>query len=595
MKNCKHLLLLVFLSSIFTIGTYAQEETADDDKYRNVPKRLQDQKDQYDDGEYLFPPKPKNNLSVGIKGGHAFVSGDVSPQPGFGFGINLRKALGHAFSIRLEATGGQTTGLNYKTSTGYQNHAGNPWNTLYFQPNTTVGPPSVYYNFQMTYADLSIQALVNLNNINFYKEQSKWNVFAGAGIGLMGYYTAVDALRGDNPTATYDFSSIPTYSNDPTTLFTDKQNTIDAIKNTLDGDYETPAEGHGDEEGLEVGNNFYVINPVFMATLGLRYRLSRRLELEIEHRIGITNDDLLDGQRWQENGFSGGSAYLGRTTPLTRDFDSYHHTTVGLHFRLGKGEESLWWSNPLTEVYSTAQESRELVKKLTDDSDEDGIPDLYDKEPDTPEGNPVDYQGRTLDSDGDGHPDSEDDEPFTKKGCKVDNRGVAMDSDSDGVADCMDKEPDSKPGALVDAKGIALPDLADINARISQGGGVSETCIFPIIHFDLNRDAIKPEFYPELYYIAQILKNNPSFRVKATGFADNRNTDDYNIELSKRRVENTVDFLVNTYGLDRSRFEVDFEGESASLIPDLPDNYSNRELEPLHYVNRRVEFNCIDQ
>ncbi|RMG18754.1 MAG: OmpA family protein [Bacteroidetes bacterium] len=577
MKNLKHLLLLMFLSSIIMVGGYAQEDNTDD-KYANVPKRLHEQKDQYDDGEYLFPPKPKNNWSIGIKGGLAFVAGDVKPQPGFGLGLDVRKAIGHSFSVRLSASAGQTTGLNYQRTNGYGAKAGNPWDQYYYQVRTQPAP-WVYYNYQMTYGDLTLQGVVNLNNINFYKEQAKWNLYAAGGIGLMGYQTKVDAL--DSNGDIYNFASIPVHNPDPNTVGVDKKQTIDALKNMLDGEYETNAEGHQDEEGLKVGSNFYVINPALVGALGLRYRLGRRVEVELEHRIVWTNDDLLDGQRWQEHGGNG-------TTALTRDFDSYHNTTVGIHFRLGKGEESLWWSNPLTEVYSTAAASRDLVKKLTDDADNDGIPDLYDKEPDTPEGTPVDGQGRTLDSDGDGYSDHDDDQPYTPKGCDVDSRGVALDSDSDGVPDCYDKEPGSAPGSLVDAKGITIPTY-----EAPEGGTIADACILPIIHFDLDKDNIKPQFYPELYYIAQLMRANKDLRIKAIGYSDNRNSDEYNLDLSRRRVRNAVDFISNTYGIDPSRFEVDAKGEREVLIDGLPDNHRDPRLEPLHQVNRRVVFECI--
>lgn len=580
MKKLRHLLLLMFLCSTMTSITLAQ----DDDKYKNVRKSDYDQKDQYDDGDYLFPPEPKNNWSIGIKGGLAYVAGDVKAQPGAGFALDVRKALGHVFSLRLQGGIGQTEGLNYQRTTGYRNHVNNPWNDVYYSggvnqlDNSTV-PPEVYYNYQMRYGDLALQAVVNLNNINFYKEQAQWNVYAAAGVGVMAYNTKVDAGRGANVDP-YDFSSIPPLTGSNSFFnIGGRRDVVNALKGVLDGEFESPGEGHIDETAIQIGGDNYVVNPVLTVAAGLRYRLGRRVELELEHRIAWSNDDLLDGQRWQEVG--------GALTPLTRDFDSYNHTTLGIHFRLGKGEESLWWSNPLTEVYSSAQEAREIVKRLTDDSDNDGVPDLYDKEPDTPIDSPVDGQGRTLDSDQDGYPDNEDDEPFTPKGCDVDGNGVALDADNDGVPDCFDKEPNSPPGMYYDAKGVAIQ-MPEVST-----GAADVPCLLPIIHFDLDKDAIKPEFYPELYYIAQVMKNDPSLRVRATGHTDVRNTDSYNEDLSMRRVNNAVDFIVNSYGVDRSRFVTSYQGEQQNLIQNLPANHSNRKLEPLHYVNRRVEFECV--
>ena len=580
MKNCKHLLLLTVICAFLAVGGMAQD--VGDEKYKNIPKRLHDQKDRYDDSEYLFPPQPKSNWSIGIKGGIAYVSGDVKAQPGIGLGFDVRKALGHVFSLRLHTAVGQTKGINFQPSRGYQNHIGNPWNTLYDEGTSS---PRVYYNYQMRYGDISIQGMVNLNNINFYKEQSKWNIYVAAGIGLMAYNTKVDALNASNEI--YDFSSIPGY--DPTigTDLNNRRDILDALNNLMDGEFETPGEVNGDVRGFTLGDDTYQVNPAITAAAGFRYRLSRRVEIEIEHRMGWTNDDLLDGQRWQESRSGGPNG----VSALTGDFDSYNQTTIGLHFRIGPGEESLWWSNPLTDVYSGVQEAKDIVRKLTDDADSDGIPDLYDQEPDTPEGMVVDAQGITMDSDGDGYPDTRDDQPYTPKGCDVDENGVALDSDADGVPDCYDKEPDSAPGVLVDAKGITIPIMGP-----GDGGGTQPTgddvCILPIIYFDLDRDNVKPDYYPELYYIAQVLKSDPNLRILAIGHTDVRSSDAYNQGLSERRVNNAINFLSETYGIDRSRFDIDYRGEEAPQIPNLPDNRNSR-LEPLHAANRRVEFECI--
>ena len=576
MKNFTYTFLVAFLSSFLMISGYAQEETSGD-KYENIPRRLQEQKDQYDSGDYLFPPKPKNNWSVGIKGGHSFVSGDVSPQLGYVVGLDIRKALGHAFSLRAGGFYGQTNGLDYQRSEGWSKvEFSTPLQRLY--RNSAPGIPPLYYNYRMKYFDGGIQALLNLNNINFYKEQNSWNIFLGVGIGLSAYSTRMDVL--DENGNIYDFSQVQTISNSPTSpTVGGRRETLDQLKNLLDGTYETRAESHGDEEGVRLGQDTFTINPMVTGVVGVRYRLSRRLELELEHRLAFTNDDLLDGQRYQETG------------SLTRDFDTYHTTTIGLALRIGKGEESLWWSNPMASIYSDVKDSKDIVKRFTDDMDNDGIPDLYDKEPDTPEGMPVDVQGRTLDSDRDGFPDNIDSEPYTPKDCDVDSRGIALDSDSDGVPDCYDKEPGSNPGALVDAKGITI-NLSDVPST-AMGSGAGQPCVLPIIYFDLNKDFIKPDFYPELYYIAQLMKSNSSLRIQAIGYTDNRADQEYNMELSQRRVENAVNFIIETYGIDPGRFDINYQGEDNAQIPGLPDNYTET-LEALHLANRRVEFECIN-
>ncbi len=593
MKHVRQLCLLILCSLMLSpLGA----QTIDPEAY---PGQKAQQQQEFLDGESAFPAKPRSKWSLGLKGGAAYVSGDVAAQPGFAGGIDFRRGLGHAVSLRVQATGGQATGLNYQPSRGYRNHGSSPWNTLYYQGSVnqldqSASPPPVYYNFQMTYADLSVQAVINLNNINFYKEQPNWGLHAILGAGVLAFNTKIDGGREANGVVDpYDFStisSIPLSTSGPFNLG-GRRDRIDALSNILDGSYETQAEGSATSTGLTVGDNTFSTQPVIMAGLGASYRLNDRIDIEIEHRFVWTNNDLLDGQRWSENGGVGGSGYGSSLTALTSDKDAYQQTTIGIHFRLGKGEDATWWDNPMRQVYNGIEESREVVRKLSEDSDDDGVPDLYDKEPDTPEGMIVSADGVSLDSDGDGYPDSDDDEPYTDKGCDVDRNGVALDADNDGVPDCKDKEPNSAPGMYYDANGVAiqLPDVTNVNNSFG-----NSPCLLPIVHFDLDKDNVKPDFYPELYYIAQVMKANPNLRVKASGYTDSRNTDAYNEDLSRRRVDNAVNFIVNTYGIEASRFTTDAYGETDPLIPNLPDNRVNAKLEPLHFVNRRVEFECIE-
>ncbi|MEM9983966.1 MAG: OmpA family protein [Bacteroidota bacterium] len=556
----------------------------DEDATQKYRKKDLEQLEQYEDGDYPFPPKPKSNLTVGVKGGLALVYGDVRPQNSFGGALDIRKGLGHAFALRLQAGLGRARGLNFDENSGYQNHNGNPWNENYFEGRGLNTAPNVFYNYQMTYGDLSIQGIFNLNNLNFYKEQNKWNLYAGIGFGIMGYNTRVDALNGNDP---YNFSPISAIALvDPAGPGIDgRTQRLDALGNLLDGEYESQAESHNNRPTIQIGDSVnYTLNPTGMVVAGVRYRASRRIEIEVEYRLMTSGDDLLDGERWQE---IGGGSGPGRLTPATSNFDALSNIFIGIMFRLGKGEDDPSWVNPMNQLYTDVQEARETTKKLTEDSDNDGIPDLYDKEPDTPEGAPVTATGETLDSDGDGYADNVDDEPFSPKNAEVDANGVAIDSDNDGVPDIFDKEPNSPPGMYYDSKGVAI--------QLEIPDAVETPCLLPIIHFELNRDNIQPQFYPEMYYIAQVMKNDPGLKVKAVGYADARNTDAYNLDLSQRRVNNAISFLVNTYGIEEGRFIIEFKGEKEPLIDGLPENGGSSKLEPLYYVNRRVVFECVKE
>ena len=114
-----------------------------------------------------------------------------------------------------------------------------------------------------------------------------------------------------------------------------------------------------------------------------------------------------------------------------------------------------------------------------------------------------------------------------------------------------------------------------------------------MVHFELDSDVIKKEFFPQMYYIGQIMRKNPDMLILITGHTDVRQTEKYNIELSLRRANNARNFLVENFGIPSNRFNVEFRGEEENLIKGLPDNY-NPTYEGKHYMNRRVEFSIIE-
>ena|GEM_PF-4127439 len=95
------------------------------------------------------------------------------------------------------------------------------------------------------------------------------------------------------------------------------------------------------------------------------------------------------------------------------------------------------------------------------DADHDGVIDMLDECPDTPEGKFADERGcacSQLDDDGDGVDDCVDECPGTPGDKTADERGCAcsqLDDDEDGVDDCDDRCPDTPSGETVDADGCS--------------------------------------------------------------------------------------------------------------------------------------------
>ena len=120
-----------------------------------------------------------------------------------------------------------------------------------------------------------------------------------------------------------------------------------------------------------------------------------------------------------------------------------------------------------------------------------------------------------------------------------------------------------------------LPDMR--NKLLTEGKLVSYG-----IYFDVNKDVVKPESYGTLKGIADVLKENPTVRVKIVGYTDSDGADAANLDLSKRRGASVKAELVKNFGIDASRLESDGFGEAKPVAPN--DTPSNKAL------NRRVEF-----
>ncbi len=322
-----------------------------------------------------YPGKPKDMLEFGIKGGSFTVIGDVPANPAsFGFGAHIRKSLGHVMSLRLEYVYGIAKGEGYNSI-----------------PRGTVANWAP--NYKTEAQDLSLQALFNIHNIRFYKNQTAMTFYGLAGVGVNTWRAKY------NPTVTTQGA---TYEN--------RKDAIKAVRTAIDGNY--AAQSH--EAGQAWSTMFAgYIKPSVTAGLGIAFRLSDRVNLALEDRLIFTGSDLVDGLYPPIHG--------------NQDKDYYNYASLGLNFNLGskaKRVEPLYWLNPLNYAYS---ELRRVPEIVLPDADGDGVTDQFDQEQ-TPAGCPVDTHGVSLDTDGDGVPDCRDKEKITPTYCQP--------VDADGVGKC---------------------------------------------------------------------------------------------------------------------------------------------------------------
>ncbi len=513
--------LLAFLSQSFAQDNTSESSSSYDIRDSSlIPAKRIPQHNEFLNNAYPFPALPRNQWEIGVKGGLSSVSGDVrSSLPTWGWGIHVRKALGYTFSARLEYDNLEAMGLNWQPSTtGY---AANPVISKYYSAATNT---PVFYNYKTKIQNLSLQGIATLNNIRFHRAKSNIAIYVLGGLGVMTYSTAYNLLDANgNP---YNYQSIVTQFGAGGFTYANRKAVKSALKNMMDGTYETTAEHDKSEATVFGGTPF---RPVLELGGGVEIKLSDKFNIAIEEKISIPKTDLLDGQQWQETGST-------QVRALTRDDDAYNFVSVGLNYNIGKrAVEPLWWINPLDYAYSEINAPRhmKLPKPVLDDADGDGVTDQFDHEPNTPAGCPVDTHGVSRDTDGDGVPDCKDKELITPTQCQP--------VDADGVGKCPD------PACC-----------KEINARLDSGGvgtlGGRSRCFIgdlPSIVFKGRSVTLSKDGKALASTIAEKMRNNPGCKVAVIGYGESSKSAQ---QLSWDRVNEVIKYLVEKEGINSDRF-----------------------------------------
>lgn len=142
------------------------------------------------------------------------------------------------------------------------------------------------------------------------------------------------------------------------------------------------------------------------------------------------------------------------------------------------------------------------------------------------------------------------------------------------------KTPD--PETLVqDVTNVSLDTTVVLDQLI-----LDKSIILENIYYDLDKAEIRPDAAAELDKLVQILKDNPTIRIELSSHTDARSSDEYNLDLSQRRAQSAVDYIVSQ-GIDEDRLVAKGYGETQLII-------ENAQTEEEHQVNRRTEFKVIE-
>ena len=117
-------------------------------------------------------------------------------------------------------------------------------------------------------------------------------------------------------------------------------------------------------------------------------------------------------------------------------------------------------------------------------------------------------------------------------------------------------------------------------SKIKEG----EAVVLKNVFFDLGKHDLKSQSKAELTKLKQMLNDNPNLKIEVGGHTDKTGNEGNNVQLSKRRAQSVVDYLVSI-GIDVSRLSAKGFGSSKPI--------AENETEEGRAQNRRTEFRVI--
>jgi len=270
---------------------------------------------------------------VAIGGTNDFDKWDVN----LGYGLNIRKQLGHSFALELAGVRGKVSGSN----------------------NSALSPGSAVREFEteLQYA-VDLRGVVNLGSIDFLRRENSVGFFLTAGAGYLAYA----------PKVTYTNGTVVDWKGKSVGPADDRH---DSPKDYVKGFY------------IPVG-------------AGVKFKVSERVNFNLGYTMNFVDADNFDGVYAKGTtkdkfsyGYAGLEFSLGSSAkpslewsnPLATMYDELKDPTLRQEVEALKNR------------VSNVEKSVEDLKK---DTDGDGVADQFDKCPGTPAGTAVDGSGCPL-------------------------------------------------------------------------------------------------------------------------------------------------------------------------------------------------------
>ncbi len=140
-----------------------------------------------------------------------------------------------------------------------------------------------------------------------------------------------------------------------------------------------------------------------------------------------------------------------------------------------------------------------------------------------------------------------------------------------GVGKMMDNQEKEMREALAKSEAAAVKREGNLLSVTFKGD----------VTFNTNSTEVRPELYTEINRVAGVLNQYPDTLIRVEGHTDGKGSDEYNMDLSKRRA-NAVKTLMVMRGVADSRMEVVGFGKTMPI--------ASNDTEAGRQKNRRVEI-----
>jgi outer membrane protein OmpA-like peptidoglycan-associated protein len=128
--------------------------------------------------------------------------------------------------------------------------------------------------------------------------------------------------------------------------------------------------------------------------------------------------------------------------------------------------------------------------------------------------------------------------------------------------------------------------LVDLGAKVTETE--IKIALSGDILFDFDKDTLRPDAFPTLQKVAEIIAGYPGAPVLIEGYTDSKGKDSYNLKLSDRRAASVKKWLVEKAGADAGHIKTKGWGEAKPVAPN--ENPDGSDDPDGRQKNRRVEI-----